>query len=286
MRRLASAAAVTALGAVTLLAPTGTAHAGVIPPITPAAPTPPTTDIGVLGFAPDRAVPGEKVTYRLTVTNRGPQAAAPYLDVSLPLGSTEATYDGRPLTGGSVRMEALEPGETKRVSVQARIGANGGGTLLGANFEISQGAYDNPVYQDTLYANNILKLRTVNETAAPDPGYHGSIQLTGRVTGGSEPGDRVRQRLVIHNTGEAKARDIALVGVVNAPSGEITEVTGLDDGRGVVTKKGLNYTLPSLDPGTYRVVTIVSQRATVGDLGGSYFAGADGAGYPELELRG
>ncbi|WP_329014225.1 hypothetical protein [Streptomyces sp. NBC_00690] len=279
MRRLASAVVVTALGAAALVAPAGAAHAGATLPHLP------TTDMNITGFAPDRAIPGTKVTYRLTVTNNGSEAAAPYLDVRLPAGSTDRTYNGLPVRG-SFRMDPIAPGEARRVTVEAKVGSDGGGALLGSNFEVSEGPYDNRVYQDTFYSNNILKLNTVNEVAAPSPGPSGSLQLTGRVTGGSEPGQLVKQRLVIHNTGQNRSQDIALVGRVSGPSGEIVKVNGIKGGRGVITKVGLNYTLPPLDAGTYRVVTIVSKRSHAGDLGGSYFAGADGAGYPELELRG
>ncbi|MEU5401606.1 CARDB domain-containing protein [Streptomyces sp. NPDC005963] len=279
MRRLASVV-VTALGVAVLVAPAGTAHADASPPNLP------TTDMDITGYAPDRAVPGNKITYRVTVTNNGPQAAAPYLAVRLPVGSTGLTHNGVPIQGGSVRMDSIAPGESRRVTVEAKVGNDGGETLLGSNFEVSQGPYDSPVYQDMFYANNILRLNTVNETAPPGFGYNGSIQLTGRVTGGSEPGQLVKQRLVIHNTGQNQSRDVALVGRVSGASGEIVKVTGLKGGRGVITKVGLNHTLPPLDAGTYRVITIVSKRSHAGTIGGSYFAGADGAGYPELELRG
>ncbi|MFD7550128.1 hypothetical protein [Streptomyces sp. NPDC059816] len=279
MKRLASAAVVTALGAAALVAPAGAAHAG--------ARSLPTTDLSITGTAPDRAVPGKKVTYRLTVTNKGPVTAAPYLSVGLPSGSQEATYNRSPIKNATVRMDPIRPGESKQAVVQTKIGSDLGATLLNADFEVSQGPYDSPVYRDTFYANNILKTKTVNVTAAPTPGDHGSVQLTGRVTGGSEPGQPVRQRLVIHNTGAKPTGEIGLVGMVSPSSGEIVKVTGIEGGRGVITKVGLNYTLPPLDGRKHRVVTIVTTRGEqAGDLGGSYFAGADSAGYPELELRG
>lgn len=280
MRRLTSAALVAVLGAAALAAPVGVAHANVTPlPL-------PSTDMSVTGFAPDRAAPGDQVTYRLTVTNLGPEAAAPYLDVLLPVGSTEPTYNHRPIESGSVRIDRIEPGEAKQISIRAKIGSADGGPVLGSKFEVSQGPYDAPVYQDTLSVNNFLNLNTVSETPTPDFGDHGRLHLTGRVTGEVDPGRLVRQRLVIHNTGRNRTGEVALVGVMSRSSGEIVKVTGIEGGRGVITKVGLNYTLPPLDAGTYRVVTIESIRSHAGEIGGSYFVGADSAGYPELELRG
>jgi uncharacterized repeat protein (TIGR01451 family) len=85
--------------------------------------------LSITKSAPDQARPGQTITYTLSVTNHGPNAAA---DVTIKdpiqntsLGTITSLPPGCTLASGTVTCDlgTLAPGETKTLSVQVRVGS-------------------------------------------------------------------------------------------------------------------------------------------------------------------
>ncbi|MGX2993816.1 hypothetical protein JNUCC64_05880 [Streptomyces sp. JNUCC 64] len=272
MKRLVPTAVTTALGAALLVVPASGAHANGAP----------TTDFALTATGPERATPGETVEYVLTVTNKGPAAAATVVNLWLPKGTSAITYASRPVTSQRVLLNTFNPGEVREVRIAARIGNQNDEMTLPASFTANRGFRDRPLYQDSDNGNNHASVDTVNEKGDPLQGPDSRLGLTGEITGGNQAGDLVTQRLTFTNTGRHRTEPFDLMGHVYPGSGDITEVTGLEDATGLASTRGLQYTVPRLDPGKTRVVAITTKIMPPGSggIGGMYYAGD-----LELDLR-
>ncbi|MFD7550126.1 hypothetical protein [Streptomyces sp. NPDC059816] len=276
MKRLVSTALVTAFGAAVLAVPASAATTDGVP----------TTDFSVTATGPERATPGETVEYVVTVTNKGPAAAPVMVNATLPKGSSAITYASRPVTGRLIMLNTFNPGEIRTLKITAKIGSHGGEMALPAGFGVHRGYPNHPFFNESNYGDNYAYVDTVNEKGDPFQGPDARLGFTGEIGAGDQEGDLVTQRLTFTNTGRHRTSVLELSGRVYPGSGTIVGVTGLEDARGVTSSVGLQYTVPALDPGKTRVVTITTKiTPSAGGIGGRYFVGAAKGGDQELDLR-
>ncbi|MGX2993817.1 hypothetical protein JNUCC64_05885 [Streptomyces sp. JNUCC 64] len=272
MRRLTSTALVTALGATALVVPATAAHADTLI----------RTDLGVAAVGPATATPGDTVTYTLKVTNWGERTASALVLLDLPTGTTDATYEDRPVVGGLVLVNNLPPDQTDTLRITAKLGDHGGAQRFPASFRISQGDSDFPLYKETNPDNDTatVVIKKAGRTVGPRLGMKGTVKATQRV------GRPHLHRVTLTNTGDEPTEPLSLTGVMHPKSEDVTLVKGVADAvRGSFTPTALNYTLPALEPGASRVITVVARTTDKpGGFGGSYAVGG-GTQDVALDLR-
>ncbi|MFD7550127.1 hypothetical protein [Streptomyces sp. NPDC059816] len=275
MRRLTSTAIATALGATALLVPATAAHADEYEPIQ--------TDIGVTAVGPDSATPGEWVTYTLKVTNWGNSAASSIVRLALPTGTTDATYEERPVVTSQVLVNNLPPGETDTLKITANIGSHGNAKKLPASFRVSPGEGDFPLYRDTNPSNDTANIVTENTKEV----VGARLSLKGVIRGAQWVGRTHLQKVTITNTGDRPTHEFRLRGSMHPKSKGIVHVKGVQGANGSFHAAGLNYSFPALKPGASRVITLAIRTVKQpGGFGGKYQVGGGRAPLAELDLRG
>jgi uncharacterized repeat protein (TIGR01451 family) len=235
--------------------------------------------------SPSPAVPGQIVTYTITVTNAGNTAGATtFVDANdsrvtnLRLASTSPTGGTCLLEPGSTTLDcttsAIDPGKTQVFTITAVLpatltGAPGGGSCGGGQYPVLDTAtLANGQQAQATVCVSATPSFTVTKTASPTtttPG--GSVTYTITVTnGGSAPGSTT-----FVDDNDARVTAVSLTGTTPTGGG-CTPVSGSTD---------LSCTTSSLDPGASQVFTVTATMPTA--FTGTSAAGCATGQYPVVD---
>ncbi len=223
----------------------------------------------VVGAPPGGFQPGDEVTWRLAVTNTGNRAATNVRlddDVALNLTFVSAT-DGGAFNAAQRRVRwtlgDIAAGETRQVTVVTRI-----------NSPLANGTRIRN--QGVLFADNLASGVVTDDpsTAAVDdftiitvrsePSFVGTTKTVEDLNGGEfEPGDRVRYRIEVRNTGREVATGVALSDPVDGVRLSVESVgQGGQLGGGVIQwTPATTPALASVAPGSSVVLDFTARLA-------------------------
>ena len=205
--------------------------------------------------SPEPAIAGDPVTYTLTVTNRGPSAAAAVaLTDTLPADVSFVSVDNAACTGGATvtcALGGLANGATVTVTIIGRVSA-----ALDSGARVTNTATVDSATPDPTTSNN-------TDTASSTVSTQADIAVTKTV----EPVDGVAGApmtftITVTNNGPSVARDVYLDDTVTVEFVFGPLPAGCD-----VTASQLHCDLGDLGPGQTRVVTISGAPAASADPG-------------------
>lgn len=222
-------------------------------------------DVSLVKTLESRIVPGERATWKLTVTNAGPSNSAHVsLTDPMPDGVTDATVDSVSdpalsctVTDGVVRCvsDTVAPGTSIDVLVSGLVDS----TWVDSIVNTAQVTTTTP---DSDVDNN-------SSSAGGDPEPASTVHVV-KSTESTEVkrGDEIHWRLTITNDGPSQARKVALTDVIdeNLTAGAITAD---DDYACAIDNRTLHCLIGSLDAGattTIDYVTTVTDTAPAGSL--------------------
>lgn len=215
-------------------------------------------------LAPVRPVPGEEVTYVVTVTNEGPSTAR---DVELtdPVPAALADVD---VTGADCDVEAGDPGDLVRCDLgdlspgaaPVRVTITG---TLDPDFE---GTLTNTATATT--STRDRDARNDSATASGSPGAAADVSITKSADPVSPvPGEDVSWTLGVRNAGPSQARQVVVTDAVPDAVGDVRAVASDGSTCTVSATGAVRCALGSIEPGADPVTVTVTGRLEAGFTG-------------------